>query len=76
MEYVEPEKEPETVEIVDAEIIEDNSAPSQDERDQLIAQLKAENESLRKQIDALKAVTAQALKNVASEFSKVAQACK
>ena len=72
VEYVEPE----TVEVVDAEIIEDNTAPAQDERDQLIAQLKAENESLRKQIDALKAVTSQALKNVASEFSKVAQACK
>ena len=70
VEYIEPEP----VEVVDAEIIKDNTA--QDERDQLIAQLKAENESLRKQINGLKAVTAQALKNVASEFSKVAQACK
>lgn len=72
VEYIEPE----TVETVDAEIIEDNTAPAQDERDQLIAQLKAENESLRKQIESLKAITSQALVNVATEFKKVAQACK
>lgn len=68
VEFVEPE-------IVEPEIMEE-VAPAQDDRDAVIAQLKAENEALKKQIEALKTATAQALVKVASEFQKVAQACK